>query len=253
MRVFAISDLHLSFSGQKPMSVFGPCWDNHAQRVEKEWRSEVSERDIVCLAGDFSWATKLPEVLPELEWLGSLPGRKVLIKGNHDYWWPSISKLRSALPEGVFALQHDSVIIDGIGFAGARGWVDPSLDLTPLYPARKDESGDIFYSILGEEEDKKHYDREVERLRMSLASLRGETRLRIALLHFPPASPAMEPTKVTELLEEFGVDHAVFGHLHLSGESGFKNPYGKRNNVTYHLTSADFIGFTPALIAEVDS
>lgn len=252
MRVFAISDLHLSFSGQKPMSVFGARWEDHALRVEKEWRGAVSGEDIVCLAGDFSWATKLPEAMPELEWLGSLPGRKVLIKGNHDYWWPSISKLRSALPEGVYALQHDSVVIDGVGFAGARGWVDPTLDLSALYPALKDESVGEAYSILGEEEDKKHYDREVERLRMSLASLKAKTKLRVALLHFPPASPGIEPTQVTELLEEFGVDHAVFGHLHLSGPSDFKNPYGKRKNVTYHLTSADFIDFTPAFIAEVE-
>jgi predicted phosphohydrolase len=255
MRIFALSDLHLSFSGKKPMDVFGEHWRDHARAIEAAWRAAVGSGDVVCLPGDFSWALRLDETAPELAWLGSLPGRKVLIKGNHDYWWASPGKVRAALPEGVFAIQNDSVTLDGVAFAGARGWVDNRLDFSGLCARREGEAGefDALAGIQGEEEDKKLYLRDLGRLETSLASMNPDARLRIALLHFPPTSPALEPTEVTELLERHRVDVVVFGHLHLTGPSTFKNPYGARNGVTYYLTSADFIGFRPLAVADIDT
>ncbi|MFU8858470.1 MAG: metallophosphoesterase, partial [Deferrisomatales bacterium] len=118
MIVWALSDLHLSFSGAKPMDVFGEHWRDHAARVERAWRQDVGEGDVVCLPGDLSWALRLPDAAGELAWLGALPGRKVLVKGNHDYWWASLGKVRKALPPGVFALQNDALLLDGVGLAG---------------------------------------------------------------------------------------------------------------------------------------
>jgi len=255
MKIYAISDLHLSFSGAKPMDIFGSHWENHADKVEAAWRALVGEDDIVCLAGDLSWALKLEDVGEELEWLASLPGKKVLIKGNHDYWWSSISKVRRILPDDIYAIQNDSVTIDGVSFGGARGWVDPHLDFSPLFPAEEAGSqveDEELFTILGEDKDRALYEKELARLQMSLASLDSGARCKVALLHFPPAGPDLAGNPVVELLDSFRLDHVLFGHLHLTGENNFSNPYGKRSGVTYHLTSADFINFTPHLVAEVD-
>lgn len=251
MRLFAISDLHLSFSGTKPMDIFGPWWEGYVGKVEKAWRGTVGEGDVVCLPGDFSWAMKIEEAAPELLWLGSLPGKKILLKGNHDYWWSSISKVRSLLPEGMYALQNDSIVIGQTAFGGARGWVDARLDFSgfPGHAQMNVEDGPVG-EILGVGEDRKIYERELMRLEQSLASMDRRAAKRVALLHFPPTGPDLSPTEVTGLLEKHRVDTAVFGHVHRSGEGGFKNPFGEINGVEYYLASADYIDFAPVLIGQ---
>ncbi len=245
MRIWAISDLHLSFDGAKPMERFGPHWRCHAERVAGAWRERVGPGDVVCLPGDLSWSVRLAQAEPELAWLGALPGRKVLVKGNHDYWWTSVSRVRQAAPAGVHVIQNDAVVIDGAGFAGARGWVDPALRFDGLTaPA------DVPDGIRGDAEDAKIYRRELGRLETSLRRIPDGAGPRVALLHFPPTSPAMEETPVTGLLERYRVDHAVFGHLHAPA-GGFRNPYGVRNGVTYWLVSADFVDFAPVRIAKL--
>ena len=251
MRIWALADLHLSFAHPKPMDVFGERWRGHGARIEAAWRERVGPDDVVCLPGDLSWALRLPEAAGELAWLGGLPGRKVLVKGNHDYWWDSVSKVRRALPEGAFALQNDALLLDGAGFAGARGWVDPSLDFRFLGPPAAGETPDRLLGIRGEEEDRKLYRRELERLEASLRALDPAAGLRVALLHFPPTSPSLEATAVTELLERHRVDVAVFGHLHGDGADAFRNPYGERGGVRYYLVSADFAGFAPVEVARL--
>lgn len=245
MKLWGLSDLHLSFAFPKPMDVFGERWRNHGERLGEAWRARVSPDDVVCLPGDLSWALKTPEAAGELAWLGALPGRKVLVKGNHDYWWGSLSKVRKALPPGVFALQNDALALDGAAFAGARGWVDPDLEFHTLCPPSPGEDASALCAIQGAEEDAKIYRRELERLEASLRALDPRARLRVALLHFPPTSPALEETAVTRLLERYGVDVAVFGHLHSPASEHFENPYGARNGVRYYLVSADFAQFAP--------
>ena len=253
MIVWAISDLHLSFSFPKPMDVFGEHWRDHAARVEAAWRERVAPEDVVCLPGDLSWALRLPEARPELEWLGALPGRKVLVRGNHDNWWSSVAKIRAALPPGVHVLQNDALLLDGVAFAGARGWVDRSLDFRGLFPPLPGgEEGSVgLHGIRDEAEDARIYRRELDRLAASLGGMDPGAKLRVALLHFPPSSPDLEETDVTRLLEAHGVDLAVFGHLHGSGAEGFRNPYGERGGVRYFLASADFVGFAPLELARV--
>ncbi len=249
MRIWAISDLHLSFARPKPMDVFGDHWRGHAERVAAAWRERVGPGDVVCLPGDLSWAMRLADVRAELEWLGRLPGRKVLVKGNHDYWWASASKVRAAAPPGVHIIQNDALVLDGVAFAGARGWVDASLDFGPLLGCLPGEEA-LLHGIRGGPEDARIFRRELGRLEQSLRALPAGARLRVALLHFPPTSPALEETPVTRLLERYRVDVAVFGHLHGTVGERFRNPYGERGGVRYYLVSADFAGFAPVLVAE---
>jgi predicted phosphohydrolase len=252
LRVWGLADLHLSFSGAKPMDRFGAHWVGHVGKVEAAWRAQVVEDDVVCLPGDLSWAMRPGEIEGELAWLGGLPGRKVLIKGNHDYWWASVGKVRRLLPEGAHALQNDALALGGVAFGGARGWVDASLEFSGLLPDRAEGGGEpqVQHDIRGAQEDRRLYQRELGRLESSLRQLDAAAALRVALLHFPPTSPALEETPVTRLLERYRVDVAVFGHLHGPGWETFANPYGERGGVRYFLVSADFARFRPVLLAE---
>jgi hypothetical protein len=232
--------------------VFGEHWRDHAVHIDRAWRERVAPEDVVCVPGDLSWALRLAEAEGELAWLGELPGRKVLVKGNHDYWWASVSKVRGALPPGVFALQNDALLLDGVAFGGARGWVDPALDFrglcSPSGPAGEPE---LLHGIRGPEEDVRIYRRELERLQASLRAMDKSATLRVALLHFPPTSPSLEATPVTALLERHRVDAAVFGHLHAPNAASFENPYGERGGVRYYLASADFARFAPVEVASL--
>jgi uncharacterized protein len=125
VKVFAIADIHLSKAFPKPMTVFGDNWEGHPEAVFERWRETVGVDDLVIVAGDISWAMRLPDALQDLADVAALPGTKVLLRGNHDYWWPSISRLRQALPEGMYALQHDSLVVGGVAIAGTRGWDAP--------------------------------------------------------------------------------------------------------------------------------
>ncbi len=125
MKVFAIGDLHLSGAVDKPMDVFGVAWDKHFLRIQTYWRERVATEDVVLIPGDISWAMHLDEAKPDLEFIANLPGEKILVRGNHDYWWNSLSKVRAALPPTIRALQNDSIRFDGVSIAGSRGWSCP--------------------------------------------------------------------------------------------------------------------------------
>jgi len=230
MRLFAIGDLHLSHSSDKPMHVFGPNWENHAQRIRQTWCERVRPGDAVLIPGDISWAMQLSEAGPDLEYIGSLPGLKVIMRGNHDYWWNSLAKVRSALPEGVYALQNDIVELEGAVIAGSRGWMCPG------------SAG------FDGEHDQKIYDREVMRLELSLSRAPKGARI-IGMLHYPPFNEKRQPSGFTELFEKYGAETVVYGHLH--GRSCRNAFEGVRNGVEYLLCSADYLDFTPKLITEI--
>lgn len=222
MTVYAISDLHMSM-GDKPMDIFGSNWENHTERIFEDWRSRVNDEDIVLLPGDFSWAMYLEEAGGHIADVGALPGRKILLKGNHDYWWSAIGKVRAALPEGMYALQNDAVELDGFVFAGTRGW---------LLPGQETDA-----------QDRKIFERELIRMRMSLEKARRvspDGRL-IVMTHFPPATAAMTDTPVTELLDEYGPENVVYGHLH--GQSTKAAYSGNRGVSRYDLVSCDALDF----------
>src|SRR5262245_49953192 len=131
MAVFAIGDLHLGFAVDKPMDRFGPHWAGHEERIARAWRERVASNDTVLVCGDTSWAMRLDEAAPDLAYVGALPGRKILVRGNHDYWWQSLKRVRAALPAGVEVLQNDSRLVEGWWVCGARGWSLPGHDADP--------------------------------------------------------------------------------------------------------------------------
>ena len=226
MQIYAIADLHLSLTSEKPMDVFGEAWRGHAEKLERNWRERVQADDLVLVPGDISWAMQLSAALPDLSFIGNLPGRKILLKGNHDYWWSAIGRVRSNLPEGMRALQNDSIVEDGIGICGSRGWLCP---------------GSSNFS----QDDEKIYLRELDRLSLSLASLPA-VETKIAMLHFPPFLDKEKGSGFTERLEEAGVQIVVYGHLH--GEANRYAFEGERNGITYHCVAADKLDFAPKRI-----
>ena len=125
MKIFSISDLHLDINNTKPMDIFGPIWHGHLDKIKADWNDRVSDDDVVILAGDYSWAMKLDDVVPDFELLNSLKGKKIIIRGNHDYWWSSVSKVREKLPKNCYALQNDAIKIGDYIFCGNRGWLIP--------------------------------------------------------------------------------------------------------------------------------
>jgi predicted phosphohydrolase len=226
MQIYAIADLHLSLTSEKPMDVFGEAWRGHAEKLERNWRERVQEDDLVLVPGDISWAMQLSAALPDLSFIGSLPGKKILLKGNHDYWWSAIGRVRSVLPAGMRAIQNDSIAEGGIGICGTRGWLCP---------------GSNNFSA----EDQKIYSRELDRLTLSLNSL-PQVETKIAMLHFPPFADKEKGSGFTERLEAAGVSIVIYGHLH--GEANRYAFEGERNGITYHCVAADKLDFAPKLI-----
>lgn len=220
MRIFAISDLHLP-AGVKPMDVFGRHWENHFDKIEADWNARVTAEDIVLLPGDLTWAMHLEEALEDLKRLGRLPGRKILLRGNHDYWWSAIGRVRRALPEGTYAIQNDAMLLDGVLFAGSRGWLLPGAESTG--------------------EDRRIYERERLRLEMSLKHARrlsADAPL-FVLMHYPPFLAGNEG--YSDLLSAYHTDVCVYGHLHGAGLQLAFN--GIRDEVQYYQVSCDGLGF----------
>ena len=245
--LWALSDLHLSTSGSKPMDVFGDHWDQHDQQMARNWDANVDPEDIVLTPGDFSWAMKAAEAASDFAWLGQRPGWKVLVKGNHDYWWPSShAKMALLLPPRTFALKktacHIPSAAGGIGIFGVRGG-----DFAPLTRYGDKRSHEDIQVWLAREEDE---------LKASIAALdaldaaAGRPRgLRICLFHYPPIAPGRTASRFTSLIEAAGATWCIYGHLHGKEVSAAKVE-GTYNGVTYRCTSCDQVGFTPLRLAE---
>lgn len=222
MRVFAISDLHLCSTTNKPMDIFGGEWENYWEKIKDNWKSLVTEDDVVLIAGDISWAMKLNEAIPDLREISKLPGKKILIKGNHDYWWQSLSNIRKCLPENIFVIQNDAIKIGKFIFCGSRGWI----------VAEDDE-----LSV----DDEKIFKRELIRMELSLhmaINLQSNDEKIIAMIHYPPFNSKFQ-NGFMELFERFKVKSVVYGHLH--GKSCRTEKLIEKNGVKYYLTSCDQI------------
>ncbi len=221
MALYAIGDLHFSPDNSKPMDIFG--WENHRQRILDDWKEQVTDDDVVILAGDISWAMRFDEVKTDLDELDALKGKKIILKGNHDYWWQSLSKMQRAYPD-IFFLQNNCYIDDKYAIFGTRGWLTP-------------QSAEFTKS------DQKVFDRELARLRTSLASCEEtHARLRVVVMHYPPVNEKNLESEIIEIIKSNRIDHMLYGHLH--GEESFKNLYlGEKHNTVYHLVSADYLGF----------
>ncbi len=266
IRIWAIGDLHLGFSTGKWMDRFGSHWIDHHVKVEASWRERVVPNDIVLLPGDFSWAMKPGDVARDFAWLAQLPGRKVLIKGNHDYWWPkTATRMQELLPPDTFAIKRKALVIDGIPFIGVRGGDFAPSGASAAVEAGAVEAGaggpstknvstknsgakDAAATDLGAE-----LERERHEFTLSiehLATLQGREHPPIALFHYPPFPMGASESFFTRMVEDAGARTCLFGHLHtqLDWERVFQ---GEFRGVTYRLVSCDFLDFKPLLIQEV--
>lgn len=228
MIVWAISDLHLP-AHEKPMDIFGPHWANHFERIRDDWQQKVAPEDIVLLPGDLSWAMHLEEAVEDIGRVGALPGRKLILRGNHDYWWSAIGRVRRALCDGMYAIQNDAILLDGVLFGGSRGWTIPS-------------------DADHESDDARIFQRERQRLEMSLSRAReiSADAVLIAMMHYPPRND--QQTGFSDILEKYGVSGCVYGHLHGAGLAGAIE--GTVGGVCYRQVSCDGLGFTMARIME---
>ena len=239
MALFVLSDTHLSFSDDKPMDVFGRRWQDYTYKLEKNWNSVVTSEDTVVIAGDISWAMSHMGAAKDFEFINRLNGQKIIGKGNHDYWWTSIKKLNEMLEtfgyNTVRFLYNNAYLVDGYIIAGSRGWYfDENNRNAP-------ENAD-FEKIVA---------REVIRLELSLAEAEklrikhGEATEILAFLHFPPVYNGFECEQITDVLKRHGVKRCYFGHIHASYDIPRSFEQG---GITYHITSADYLEFTPLKI-----
>lgn len=235
MKIFAISDLHLSTAVEKPMDIFGDGWQNHFSKICEDWTSKVTDADLVLLGGDMSWGLTIEEASPDYQLIDKLKGQKYVVKGNHDYYWNSLSKMRKAFPSFNF-IQNNSYRVEtngkGVVICGTRGWNIPGKDTS--------------------QNDEKIFNRELQRLELSLSSAMSQKQegdIVIATLHYPPFEATYQDTLVTALLEKYNVDYVLYGHLH--GKNARITPILKKNNIQYILTSCDLIDNKLVLICEI--
>ena len=212
----------------KPMDVFGPHWEHHFERIAADWRARVRAEDIVLIPGDISWAMQLEHALDDLRCIAALPGRKLILRGNHDYWWSSLTQLRASLPEGMYAVQNDAFDAGDVVFCGTRGWTIP--------PASGAASA----------QDEKLYRREAMRLEMSLQAA-GEGP-KLCFLHYPPLYQGYQCPEILAVLEKYHVETCCYGHLH--GPAIRRRFEGERHNTMFSLISADYLEFVPKKICE---
>lgn len=234
MKIWALGDLHLPSERNKPMAIFGEAWDGHPEKIAANWRERVGAEDTVLLLGDFSWAMRLREARPDFEWLAALPAaRKIMLEGNHDYWWTSRARMAQAAGPGVEFLHADALSVPPFVIAGTRLWELPAPDKTAEENAGRE----------------RRCAREAARLELAFraAAALPPGRL-IAVMHFPPLFAGQERTVFTDILDRADPEAVVFAHLH--GESHALAFRGARGRARYVLASADAVDFAPVLIAE---
>ena len=231
MAIYTIGDLHLSFNENKPMSVFGENWEGYEEKIKEEWINLVEEHDLVIIPGDFSWSMYLKDTYKDFEYLNSLPGKKLLLKGNHDYWWSTIKSMRNYIKENLFhnidfiynnAYEYEQKII-----VGTRGW-----------------------SLLDSENSKKMINREANRLELSIQEAiekYGEEKEKIAIMHYPPITKATKKEDIIyhrefiDKMKQYGIKRCYYGHLH--GKSHQDAIEGEVEGIYFKLISADYLNF----------
>lgn len=228
--IYSIGDLHFDHSKKKPMDIFGDNWISHDQNIVDNWNSIVKEDDLVLIPGDISWALKLNEAIGDLSIINNLPGKKVMIKGNHDYWWDSLSKLNNLNLDTIFFLQNNSYIYNNIGIVGTRGWYS--------------KDSDEFTS-----NDEKVFERELNRLKLSLESLDKGIERKIAMVHYPPFNMDLTPNEFVDIMVECNVEICLYGHLHSEGHKYAVE--GEIKGINFHCVSSDYIDFKPKIIIGV--
>ena len=236
MSIFVIADLHLSSSTNKPMNVFGARWTDHMEKIKKNWCAIVNDDDTVIVPGDISWGIDYKEALDDFAFINSLPGKKLLGKGNHDYWWGTMSKNRAFLKENSFDsidfLYNNAYKVEDYIVCGTRGWyVDEKL---------QNETSDPEYQ--------KIVNREAQRLRMSLdeaVALRQRNEKILVFFHFPPVFKSFVCDELIDILLEYGITNCYFGHIH--GTYNVQRSFDYKN-INFTLISSDYLNFVPMIV-----
>ena len=226
MAIYVIADLHLSFSQDKPMSIFGENWEGHSEKIKNNWISKVKPEDTVVLPGDFSWAMYLQDTYKDFEYLNSLPGKKLLLKGNHDYWWSSQSKVTSAYPDMFFLknnfyVYNNSYLVENKILTGTRGW-----------------------NLLDTENSSKMIKRESIRLQLAIEDgikKYGDDKEIIVFMHYPPISNTNKKSDFLKILKQYDIKRCYYGHLH--GKSHQDAVEGIVDGIEFKLISADYLNF----------
>lgn len=250
-RLFALSDPHLSFASAKPMDVFGPRWNNYVEKIRANWFAKVNPGDIVLLPGDISWGMRLEEALPDLNWLAELPGVKIFLKGNHDYWWQSIKKIRALELPSMYFIQNDSVVLDGLAVGGARLWDFPDIHWRFVRNPDKEGAKKEGRSDKRGEDDEKIRERELSRLALSLGQLPENAQLRIAMTHYPPLSDNGKPTAITDIINRFNIDICVFGHVHALPEGEIAGADVVIGGTRFVLAASDYLDHSPKYLCDL--
>ena len=227
MAIFTIGDLHLSFGTDKPMDIFG--WGNHSEKIRQNWLETVTSQDTVIIPGDFSWGMSLEEAFQDFEFLHSLPGMKIISKGNHDYWWNTMAKLAKFCGENQFEeihfLQNNSYLVENKRIVGTRGWATNAWKVEENYKILK---------------------REKERLELSIQDgikKFGDDKEILCFLHFPPFFKEAVPEEIdfVKTMQKYGIHRCFYGHLH--GESHKEAFVGEKDGMVFELVSSDYLGF----------
>jgi len=229
MSIFAIADLHLALGIDKPMDVFGGRWSNYMEKLKNNWSETVAHTDTVIIPGDVSWATYIENVYEDFRYIEALPGKKIISKGNHDYWWTTSSKLNKYLKEKEFTtisfMHNNSFMAENFSICGTRGWKCPGED-------------DF------KKEDEKIYNREIERLELSIkASANQEQGERLVFMHYPPVTAKSQSSGFIEVMKKHGITRCFYGHLHGDGIKGAIE--GEYEGIELKLISADYLNFVP--------
>lgn len=231
MAIFAISDLHLSLGGDKPMDVFGSRWENYEERMRENWNKVVTKDDLVVIPGDISWAMYLQDTEADFSYLDALNGQKLLLRGNHDYWWTTLNKMEEFVQGKGFStihfLKNTGFLWEDTAICGTRGWTI----------AHSGSSA----------EDKKIYERERQRMILSLEDAsRLQAKKVLSAFHFPPIDTTGLGTGFLDILQNYGVEECLYGHLH--AESHRNAPQGNFDGIRLRLVACDYLNFMPICI-----
>jgi len=229
MAIFVIGDLHLSFNSEKPMNIFGDKWENYEEKLKNNWKKIIKPEDTVVIPGDFSWCTYIEETYKDFEFLEQLPGKKILLKGNHDYWWTTITSMKKYIKEHKFKtidfLQNNAYLQDKYIITGTRGWNINDVD------------------------NKKIINRELGRLELSILDgikKYGENKKIITFMHYPPITKENEISGFLDIMKKYKVEKCFYGHLH--GKAYQDAVEGEVEGIEFKLISADYIDFVPVKV-----
>lgn len=249
MSVWAIADLHLSFGvPDKEMHVFGEHWIGFTDKLQSNWRAHISPDDLVLIPGDISWAMRPEEAKPDLDWIHQLPGTKVILRGNHDYWWTSLSKIEKVLPPSLHLIQNNAFTWKDVTIAGSRLWDTPEYTFGPYIESKVNtRARPLTEQQTDPLEAEKIFQRELSRLELSLKCLdKRSGNTRIAMTHYPPIGADLKESRAAKILESYQIDICVFGHLHNVKRD--LPMFGEKNGVRYYLTACDYLDFMPLKI-----